>query len=412
MPSISGKGLVMSYDPHESARWSIEANQAAGEYLEARSKVLADAGARGFVTPPGESLSDLLSLGMKVKGKLSEQNGKLYEEERQRIYELIEFNLKIEVAAQKLVMQWQVAELLDAIVEEQANLSVQKEYNQADIEEFRATVEQRQANIIRAKADAEVEVNAGRLALSNAQKAGLQAQILLVNAELATALAKEEIVNSVYAVIDAENEILTAEQSKVTALQGLTTAKENLVIAKQSLVTAEQNKATATNNLAKATIEDVNRQIQISDAEVEQAGSKIEIANLQNNIANAKKLIADDEVKIAQHRVNIAIYEKAIAKAREDLASAEQELAAAATDYAKAIGKVAEVEAAVEIARIKAQKDVADERKRVVDLYTDDLTQDIANAAEARAAAIAAEDGATITSKTYKHAIYETYIKA
>ena len=410
-PQIIEGGPPGPWDPHESARWAVEASQAGQEFLDARAKVLADAGARGFPVPPGESLADLLSMGMKVKGKLAEQNAKLYDEERQRIYQLIEFNLKIEVAAQKLLMQWYVAELLDLIIEEQANLEAQKEHNRADIETFQATVEQRQANIIRAKAEAEMEVNAARLALAAAQKNGLQVQILLVNAELETAIARQGVIDSVYAVIAAENVVLTAEQGRATALEGLVAAKGSLVAAKQGLVAAEKVKADATNALAQATTADAQRQIQISNAEVEQAGSKISIANLETQIADAKKVIANDETEIAKRKVEMATAEGEIAKARKDLAVAEKNLATAEVEQAAAIGRVAEAEAAVEIARINAQKDVADERKATVDKYTPELTQDIAAAATARAAAIAAEDGAFVHTVEDHNVVHETIIK-
>ena len=93
----------MVYDPHESAVWAVKTSEAAGEYLEGRSKVLADAGARGFPMVPGESLADLMAMGRKVKVKLVEGNGNLYEKERDRIYQLIEYNLKVDVAVQKLL---------------------------------------------------------------------------------------------------------------------------------------------------------------------------------------------------------------------------------------------------------------------------------------------------------------------
>ena len=74
------------------------------EYLVDRDKILSDGASRGFPLVPGESLSALIQAGLKARQKLTEMAGKIYDEERARILELSDFNLKLIVETTKIAM--------------------------------------------------------------------------------------------------------------------------------------------------------------------------------------------------------------------------------------------------------------------------------------------------------------------
>ena len=96
---------MSDFDRHESNKWAQAAAAAGQEYLEARSKVLTDGAGRGFPLVPGESLSALIQAGLKARQKLTEAGGKIFEEERGRILELSDFNLKIIIENARLTVQ-------------------------------------------------------------------------------------------------------------------------------------------------------------------------------------------------------------------------------------------------------------------------------------------------------------------
>ena len=96
---------MATYDKHESNRYAQAAVAAGQEYLEVRGKVLTDGAGRGFPLVPGESLSALMQVGLKARQKLTEAGGKIFEEERGRIVELSDFNLKLIVENARLTMQ-------------------------------------------------------------------------------------------------------------------------------------------------------------------------------------------------------------------------------------------------------------------------------------------------------------------
>ena len=95
---------MATFDKHESNKWAQAASAAGQEYLEVRGKVLNDGAARGFPMVPGESLSALVQAGMKARQKLTQEHGKIYGEERDRLLELSTFNLKLIVETTKIAM--------------------------------------------------------------------------------------------------------------------------------------------------------------------------------------------------------------------------------------------------------------------------------------------------------------------
>jgi hypothetical protein len=95
---------MSQFDRHESNRFAEAAAAVGQDYLEARGKILSDGAGRGFPLVPGEGLGALIQAGLKARQKLTQEHGKIYGEERERLLELSTFNLKLIVEQVKLTM--------------------------------------------------------------------------------------------------------------------------------------------------------------------------------------------------------------------------------------------------------------------------------------------------------------------
>ena len=117
---------MTTFDRHEAAKFAQVASAAGQEFLEARDKILSDGAGRGFPMVPGEGLSALIQAGLKARQKLTEAGGKVYEEERARILELSDFNLKLIVENARNTMLVYKAALKRYEEEVQHDLRVQE----------------------------------------------------------------------------------------------------------------------------------------------------------------------------------------------------------------------------------------------------------------------------------------------
>lgn len=322
----------MEYDKHESAKWAIIANQATDEYLEAREKILDDSATRGFPAVTGEGATQLLEAGFKTKLKLTEANSKLYEEERIRQFEIREFELKLAVQISKLAMELYRNELMNEILVEQAQVEARADYYRGDIERMNAVTEGRQVAIIKAKADAEREVNQYKLQVIEAERATLGADIQLLNAQLATAHARLAIIDSIYEVIAAEALVLAAENRKAAALEQVIAAEQQVAAIKQSMIGPLSEKAAAKLVLAAATETDASNRKAIANLgyvknaiKASEAGAEsgIRQAELGYTISQDALVRATDAVEVAR-ALSRATVQKAHNAARESAISIRQ----------------------------------------------------------------------------------------
>lgn len=134
----------MSHPREESAKWGQAASLVMNKYEQTKDEILAADAARGFHTTSGEALDALLEAGLEAKGKLTEINAKIYEEQRQRIFELVDYNLKALIREAKLEMELYRERLANQIIVEQAEFEATEMQHRASIEQLQTTVEQRQ----------------------------------------------------------------------------------------------------------------------------------------------------------------------------------------------------------------------------------------------------------------------------
>jgi hypothetical protein len=93
------------FDRHEANKFAEVAAAVTLEFMEAREKILTEGAARGLFTIDGSGLDALLQAGQKARLKLTKEHGKIYDDERKRIQELKEFDLKVIVEQAKIANQ-------------------------------------------------------------------------------------------------------------------------------------------------------------------------------------------------------------------------------------------------------------------------------------------------------------------
>lgn len=309
---------MTDFDRTESAKWAIESQKAIGELQDGREKVLAEAAGRGFPAAPGVTLAIILSAGQAVKDKLTEANGKIYEDRRGVIFQQEEFFMKTVVQVAKLAMEMYRAELLNALELEQAQNNALRDQGLADVIKMTAEVEGRQAAIIMGRAEAERQVIGFKVALASAERETLESEVALANAQLATATKKLEIIDSIYQVLAAEELVLAAERQRAAAEEQVLSAKQELAGVKMGMVGFYAEKAGAKIALAGAIAAEVPDKIALESLGYDRAALKVATGE------------ADHGVRMAEMVVEVSRQSLARATAAVELARAQSQSAIAA----------------------------------------------------------------------------------
>ena len=247
----------MSFNRRESAEWTLGVDAEAEKLLISVDKALADGSARGFPSPPGDTLASILAIGQDSKGKLAEVNGKIYETRRGVLFQEQEFALNVLVKLAKLAMELYRAEIFDALAIEEEQVKALRETSRADVERMNAETEKRQVAIIQAHAEAERRIIVYRQQLVAEETTTLTAEAILVRAQLATAEKKLQIIDSIYQVLAAEQLVLAAERRRAASLTKVLAAELLVAGVKQEMIPFYIQKAEAREALAAAIIAEI-----------------------------------------------------------------------------------------------------------------------------------------------------------
>ena len=95
---------MASYNLTESGLWQQASDKIVGELHQGVDKALSEAASRGYAAAPGDTLAAILGAGMAAKGKLAEENGKIYESRRKTLFEIQTFEMELIVKLAKLGM--------------------------------------------------------------------------------------------------------------------------------------------------------------------------------------------------------------------------------------------------------------------------------------------------------------------
>lgn len=378
----------MDYQLDESAQWSQAVQQAAGDLDTAVQTAMAKNAAQGFASPAGPALATILQVGNKAQTALTEANGKIYAGQRERIFQVEEFDLKMDVEEAKLAMELYKAELLNALAVEQAQQDADFEEWRADLMRANAETEKREVALIKARADIEHELNGFKKEQAQAEYLTLDAEVKLIDARTATAEKKLEILDSLYEVVAAEKLIIAAEQRRVVALELAIASKERLAEIKEGMIPLYLERADARTQLADAVTDDAEyRQkivelgydkIAVRDAQ-EEAEHQVKEAEYDHAVANEQLSKANMAVELlrAQSRYLLQDYQTATKKSllsRENVLKKLGVDLSLSTDYSrKSMANVADV------AMTEYQRELLDTEitAKLDDIY--DVAQDTYN---------------------------------
>jgi hypothetical protein len=237
-------------------------------------------------------LAVILALGQETKDKLTEFNGtKIYDDRRKVLFEQDEFAMKLIVSLAKLGMELYREELMNALAIEQTENTALRDQGLADVIRLNAIVDLRQRAIIQARAEAERRVTVLKAALVLAEEKTLPYETALVNAQLATAEKKLEIIASIYEVLAAEELVLAAENRRAATLEVLLAAQLVVADIKKAMIPFWIGKADARIKLADA----ITAEIPISKAIIELGYDRIALEDRKEAVAH---LVREAELEL------------------------------------------------------------------------------------------------------------------
>jgi hypothetical protein len=286
---------MTDFNRTESARFAQENQKIVGELHAGVDKALAEAASRGFPAPPGATLAIILEAGQAAKDKLVEGNAKIYDERRKVLFEQDEFAMKMIVSLAKLGMELYREELMNALAIEQAENLALRDLGNADVIRMNAEVDKRQVTIIQARAEMERQITVLKAQLVTAEELTLVSEAALINAQLATAEKKLEIIDSIYQVLAAEELVLEAENRRAATLVVLLAAEMVVAGVKREMVPFYIEKAGARMQLANA----ITQEIPIQKAIVELGYDRIDLKTTEEYATHLTRE-AEEEVALAQ----------------------------------------------------------------------------------------------------------------
>jgi hypothetical protein len=248
---------MMEYDRQESAKFALTIDKETDKLADGVEKALADSASKGFAMPTGSILETVLGATLDTKAALTEANGKIYDDRRGVLYQQEEFQLSLLVKIAKLAYEKYREELFNALAIDQAQQEADIQRSRADVERRNIEIEARMVSIIRAKAEMEQIINLLKAELVEKETQTLPMERDLIDAKLATAEKKLEIIASIYKVLAAEKLVLAAEQRRADSLTLVLEAQRQLAAVKEAMVPYYEEKAKAKMQLADATIAEI-----------------------------------------------------------------------------------------------------------------------------------------------------------
>ena len=282
---------MTEFNRTESARWAIESQKVVGELQGGVDKALSEAAGRGFAGAPGDTLATILLATQDAKDKLTEANGKIYDDRRGVIFQQEEFDMKLIVQYAKLGMELYRAELLNALEIEQAQNLALRDQGLADVARLSSEVEARQEAIIRGRAEAERQIIGYKVLLALAERETLESEVNLANAQLATATKKLEIIESIYQVLAAEELVLTAERARIVSEEKLLVAKQELAAIRTTMIPYYIEKANAKEDLADAITAEVPDKIALENLGYDRAALKVATGEVDHGVRMAELVV-------------------------------------------------------------------------------------------------------------------------
>lgn len=248
--------MSLEYAAH--AKWVGLKRQPMADHNLKVAEMLSSAAAKGFHQPPANTIEDIVQVGQLVKVDLTDKNAGLYKEQKEIVFQIDEFALKLTLEYAKLELAIYKQEILDAITIEHAQMEHDFKIQQADIARLKAENNARSVLLIRAEADQKAAITDYKIRQEEAKRLGLDKELELLEAQKDTAEERLKVIDSLKAVIAAEALIVEAENRKAAALELVIEAEWLLLAIKEEMIPLYQNLAEYKKALASAIIAEVD----------------------------------------------------------------------------------------------------------------------------------------------------------
>ena len=320
--------------------FTLKKDEAALGFLTTSRDVRNAISARLFSRPPGHLLDAVVTLQVDYKHKLDAATLALVEQQIEREMRLL--NVGYSKTYKEAAMDFEVRKhnLMNDLTAELALLRKTETELDADVEELLAEIQLRQTIIISQEAILTREKQALLQQKIEAERLSFDKELEYVNAQLAYATRKLDLIPLIRQVIDAQKNVITAERGPMyDALSALLTAKSQLATAKQGLIIPMIEKAEAvlayatgqeavipyilakasmSRNVAAATYSYTTQfQMPAAMAKLSYVKSQSNALAYMTEVANQRSLLASEEALVAA---------KAVEKAEADLDLAQAEL--------------------------------------------------------------------------------------
>lgn len=265
----------------EHLKWIIGKSPVVDECIHGSEQILSDAAARGFSRLPGQSRLAITTITQDAKTKLSQEDAKLYSEQKVIVLEHETHDLKVATGYLKLAMEKYKSEIANTIKLEISQMQADFDKDKADIDRLKSSVEAREVNIMRMKASIEQEANIYRKLLVDAEDALTDSEKELLQQQLETVLQRLGTITSIQELYAQQRRLITLEKLKADK------TKESVVVEKELLEyrkRLESEKKLAFDLL----YEHIDKQYALFDKQEERANILMQVAEKAITVANIK----------------------------------------------------------------------------------------------------------------------------
>lgn len=227
----------------EQNKWYQGKGKIVSEYLESHEALMSAVAGRGFINAPGY-LDDAAIKGERItKSKLSELNYSIVAEAIERELKQTGHDYGIAYKTARIAFELSKQQTLSDLEQEFADIKLSQSVTEEELAAQRIELAIRELVITTTKTEIAVELEGLKQELVAVEEDSLSTEILLIDAQVATAVKKLEVIPYLTQIIEAE-ELLIAEHEKNQEYdQSLIDAKELLIAKKEEILPLIEQKA-------------------------------------------------------------------------------------------------------------------------------------------------------------------------
>ena len=283
---------------------------------------MADAASRGAPLPTGELAKSLIDLEWATKAALTDEDGRVYEAQRELLYRIEELVQRIAVEYARMEFLLYRQQAMDAIASEVALVEQKFRLDGAEVRAMRAAIDYRYSVLLRAQADLQADIIQCRIQQEELRKVGLDKEVELIQKRMETLQERLKVLAPLWELVEQEELVVAAEQQRAKALELLAQEEEKLAEAREEAIPVHEEEAKSRKDWANAVMDSVDDRIAIAElgyrrAELASVRGEIskERAAGTASVAMARRAFEEAQSALEVARANLRL---AVAKAREE----------------------------------------------------------------------------------------------